>query len=128
VSELDVAVVSAERQIWSGKARLVITRTTEGDLGLLPGHEPMLANLATAPITIRTIDGDTVLGAVHGGFIAMSGNSVSILAETAELGADVDVDRARRAMAASEHQEDMKAKAAYERALARLTAAGEMAK
>src|SRR5215207_1804892 len=55
--ELRVELVAADRMVWSGQATIVITRTTEGDIGILPGHAPVLGLLVTAPVTIRSTDG-----------------------------------------------------------------------
>ena len=98
MSELQVELVAADHLVWSGPATMVIARTPEGDIGILPGHEPILAVLVGGSVTIRTADGD-VEAAVHGGFFSVSDNNrVSILAEAAELAADIDVERARRAL------------------------------
>jgi F-type H+-transporting ATPase subunit epsilon len=121
-----VALVSAEREVWSGTATMVLTRTTEGDIGLLPGHEPLLAILATGTVTIRSTEGETVRGAVHGGFLAVSGDEVSILAEIAELGVEVDVARAQRALDRAASQDSPELQAAHKRARARLLASGHL--
>ena len=98
MAELNVQLVAADRAIWSGSARLVIARTLDGDLGVLPGHALLLAELADGVVTIRTSEGPTVVAAVHGGFISVTDDGVSLLAESAELADEIDVDRARRAL------------------------------
>ena len=98
MSSLKVQLVAADRPIWSGEASMVVARTAEGDIGILPGHEPVLATLAeSAMVTIRTADGATV-AAVHGGFLSVAKDNVSILAETAELAEEIDAERARLAL------------------------------
>lgn len=98
MSELQVELVAADRKVWSGPATMVVARTPDGDIGVLPGHEPVLTVLSGGSVTIRTADGD-VEAAVHGGFFSVSENNrVSILAEAAELAPDIDVERARRAL------------------------------
>jgi F-type H+-transporting ATPase subunit epsilon len=98
LSSLKVQLVAADRPIWSGEASIVVARTAEGDIGILPGHEPVLAVLAdSAMVTIRTSDGATV-AAVHGGFLSVARDNVSILAETAELAAEIDAERAKLAL------------------------------
>jgi F-type H+-transporting ATPase subunit epsilon len=98
VAELNVQLVAADRAIWSGTARIVIARTLDGDLGVLPGHALLLAELADGVVTIRTSEGPSVVAAVHGGFISVTEDSVSLLAESAELAEEIDVDRVRRAL------------------------------
>jgi F-type H+-transporting ATPase subunit epsilon len=98
LSSLKVQLVAADRPIWSGEASIVVARTAEGDIGILPGHEPVLAVLAdSATVTIRTSDGATV-AAVHGGFLSVARDTVSILAETAELAEEIDAERAKLAL------------------------------
>ncbi len=77
---------------------MVIARTVDGDIGVLPGHEPLLAELASGVVLVKTIDGDDVAAAVHGGFISVDADAVSLLAEVAELSHEIDVDRARKAL------------------------------
>ena len=63
---LKVELVAADRTVWSGEATMVIARTTEGELGVLPGHAPLLGELAGGGVvTIRTDSGDDVVVAAH---------------------------------------------------------------
>jgi F-type H+-transporting ATPase subunit epsilon len=94
VAELHVELVAADRKVWSGEARMVIARTLDGDIGILPGHIPVLGVLESGPVRIDPVDGDTVMAAVHGGFLSVADNVVSILAEVAELADEIDVARA----------------------------------
>lgn len=96
MAELQVELVAADRQVWTGEAQLVVARTSEGDMGIMPGHEPVLALLAEAPVRIRTTDGELVLAAAHGGFLSVSQDKVKILAEAAELAEEIDVAQAER--------------------------------
>jgi F-type H+-transporting ATPase subunit epsilon len=127
VATLQVELVAVERQIWSGEARMVIARTTEGELGVLPGHAPLLGELAAGGVvTIRTESGDDLVIAAHGGFLSVTERGVSILAETAELAGDIDVERAREALRRAEAEgDDPEALAAARRAQSRLRAAGQ---
>lgn len=121
---LEVAVVSAERALWSGPAKSVSAKTPEGDVGILRGHEPMLALLVEAPLRIELEDGSKVLVAVHGGFFSVDSNKVNVIAETAELAEDVDLERAQAALArlkASGESEDL---SALRRAETRIQVAG----
>ncbi len=127
MATLQVELVAVERMIWSGAARMVIARTTEGELGVLPGHAPLLGELAPGGIVvIRTESGDDLTVAAHGGFLSVTEKGVSILAETAELSTEVDVERAREALRRAEGDgDDPEAVAAARRAQSRLRAAGQ---
>ncbi len=127
MATLQVELVAVERMIWSGEATMVIARTTEGELGLLPGHAPMLGQLAEGGVvTIRTDSGDDVVVAAHGGFLSVSERGVSILAETAEIAGEIDVERAREALRrAQEAGDEPEALNAARRAQSRLRAAGQ---
>jgi F-type H+-transporting ATPase subunit epsilon len=129
VATLQVELVAVERKIWSGEATMVIARTTEGELGVLPGHAPLLGQLAEGGVvTIRTESGDDVIVAAHGGFLSVTDKGVSILAETAEISTEIDVERAREALRRAEGAGDEpEALEAARRAQSRLRAAGESA-
>jgi F-type H+-transporting ATPase subunit epsilon len=94
---LDVELVAADRPIWSGQASIVSAKTVEGEIGVMADHEPLLSVLKTGPVTIRTEDEGDIVAAVHGGFISVAANRVTILAEIAELAREIDVERARLA-------------------------------
>ncbi len=127
MAELNVQLVAADRAIWSGTARMVIARTVDGDLGVLPGHALLLAELADGVVTIRTTDGESVVAAVHGGFISVDVDGVSLLAESAELAEEIDVERARQALQRTDGEStgegDSGLSAAQRRAETRLLAA-----
>lgn len=107
---LHVELVAADRTVWSGEATIVVARTTEGDVGILPDHAPLLGLLADGVVEIRTPDTECYVAAVHGGFLSVAQNRVSILAEFAELSHEIDLEKARRdlerAHAAGEHDEE----------------------
>ena len=129
MATLQVELVAVERKIWSGEATMVIARTTEGELGVLPGHAPLLGQLAEGGVvTIRTDSGEDVIVAAHGGFLSVTERGVSILAETAEISTEIDVERAREALRRAEASgEEPGALDAVRRAQSRLRAAGESA-
>ena len=129
MATLQVELVAVERTIWSGEARMVIARTTEGELGVLPGHAPLLGQLADGGVvTIRTESGDDLVVAAHGGFLSVTEKGVSILAETAEVSNEIDVERAREALRRAEDAgDDPEAQAAARRAIGRLRATGNEA-
>ena len=125
MSELNVSVVAVDRKIWVGAAKSIVAKTTEGEIGIMPGHEPMLSLLVDGLVRIEPIDGDKVVVAVHGGYAAMDSDNVRILAETAELSTDIDVDRAKKALdrALAAGEDSPEALAAAHRAETRLKAA-----
>jgi F-type H+-transporting ATPase subunit epsilon len=97
VGELKVSLVAADRMVWEGTASMVVAKTTEGEIGILPGHEPVLALLVNGAVRIQTTDGDKLVAAVHEGFFSVDQDVVSLLAETAELATEIDLERAERA-------------------------------
>lgn len=127
MATLQVTVVSPEREVWAGEAEMLIAKTTEGELGVLPGHTPLLGELVPWPVRIKRGGEPDLVAAVHGGFLSVSGQGVTVLAETVELADEVDVARARAALerASSAGSEDDGAVAAAARARARLRVAGE---
>jgi F-type H+-transporting ATPase subunit epsilon len=121
---MTVELVAVERRVWSGKATFVFARTTVGEIGILPGHEQTLAQLEEAGIVrIDGVDGNATTVAVHGGFLHVTPENVTILAESAEIGNEVDVSRARAALDRADSSDDEGAAAAV-RAQVRLKAAG----
>ncbi|MTE21044.1 F0F1 ATP synthase subunit epsilon [Streptomyces sp. TRM43335] len=122
MAELHVELVAADRKVWSGKASLVVARTSSGDIGVMPGHQPLLGVLESGPVMIRTTGesgNGTVVAAVHGGFISFADNKLSLLAEIAELSEEIDVQRAERALERAKAEADA---AAERRAEIRLRA------
>jgi F-type H+-transporting ATPase subunit epsilon len=95
---LEVALVAAERTVWQGQAKIVIARTTDGDVGILPGHAPLLGLLQGGTVQVRTIDDEYFVAAAPDGFISVANDRVSILAENAEMGHDIDLEEAKRAL------------------------------
>lgn len=96
---LHVEVVSADRVVWSGDAVNIIARTVEGDIGILPGHEPLLAVLQPSMVEIVTADGNSESLMVDGGFISVADGHVSVLAQYAEMGREVSLEEARKELA-----------------------------
>ncbi len=86
-SALTVSVVAADKEVWSGQASIVIAKTTEGEIGILPGHEPMLALLAQGEIEVRItpLEGPKVSVNADNGFLSVENNNVAIVAALAEL-------------------------------------------
>lgn len=128
-STMTVEVVSPEQVLYSGEATMVITRTLGGgEIAFQAGHAPFLAALIENHTRVFLADGSVEDIAVHGGFVEVSNNKVSILSDAAELGSKVDVARAQAAKARAEerlrHEHDAEAVSALGRAHARLRAAG----
>ncbi|WP_029135244.1 F0F1 ATP synthase subunit epsilon [Nakamurella lactea] len=128
MAQMQVDLVSVERQIWSGEAEMVVARTTDGDIGVMPGHAPLLAELKEG-FAARIIEpGGNVLGvAVHGGFLSVTKEKVSILAEAADLSDEIDVAKAKAAYdtARAAGAETAEALAELRRARAQLLATGQ---
>ena len=128
MATVHVELVAVERLLWSGDATMVIARTTEGELGVLPGHAPLLGQLADGGVVrIQAEGGGEQTFAVHGGFLSVTEDGVSILAELAESADEIDVARAQQALerARSAGEGDDEAAAAASRAVSRLRAAGQ---
>jgi len=82
---LNVSVVSADQEIWSGEASQLIARTTEGEIGILPGHEPLLAILAKGEVRVTAVGGENVTALADEGFLSVENNTVTVVASAAEL-------------------------------------------
>ena len=82
---LQVELVSADSRVWSGEAREVIARTTEGDMGVLPGHAPVLAVLAAGQVRIMASDGADVVADVEDGFLSVEHDRVTVVSDSASL-------------------------------------------
>lgn len=82
-----VDVVAPEAIVWSGAAQFVSARTTEGDIGILAGHEATMAALATGPVEIHDADDEVTTIGIHGGFLQIYENSVTLLTDRAETSA-----------------------------------------
>ena len=126
---MKVEVVSPEKVLYSGESTMVITRTIGGgEIAFQPGHAAFLGALQECHTRVYLVDGTITDIAVHGGFVEVSNNKVSILSDNAELGGAIDVERARAAKERAEerlrHEHDAEAVCALSRAHARLNAAG----
>ena len=130
-----VELVAPDGEVWSGRARMVIAKTLDGDIGILTGHPPVLGILAEGSL-VRILDAEDagdqkeLLAAVSSGFLAVRDDRVSVLARQAQLGTQVDTTEARAqldaALKAAEGQppgEEEPAEVRYSRAL--LRAAGD---
>jgi F-type H+-transporting ATPase subunit epsilon len=126
---LRVALVVPDRELWSGEARTVIAKTTEGDIGVLTGHSPVFGILAEGSVAEILTEDSEVRAAISGGFLSVADDQVSILAAQAQLGGEVDVEEARHelATALAEASPGVEDSPAVRYARARLRAAGDQA-
>ena len=100
---LHVEVVSPERILWTGDADWVFARTVgDGEIGFPTGHAPFVGALDIAKVVVRPPEGGDQVIAVHGGFVEVSHDQVTILSDVAELQENIDVARARTAKEAAE--------------------------
>jgi F-type H+-transporting ATPase subunit epsilon len=122
---MEVELVAADRLVWSGEAKMVIARTTEGDVGILPNHAPVLSLMVHGVVDVTTAEGETWVAAVDSGFLSVANNRISILAEHAEMSHDIDLERARaefercRSEGASDDEARANAEAAWAEARVR---------
>lgn len=122
MAELTAQLVSVDRMLWKGQARILTAQTTEGEIGILPGHEPLLGQLKdNGVVTIDPIDGgEKIVAAVHGGFLAVQGNQVTVLADYAVFASEVDSAQAEAGL--SDDNSETKARSEAELAAVRRAA------
>lgn len=121
---MQVDIVSAEESIFSGTAEFVLARASEGEVGIMPRHMPMLAELKPGEVMVRAEGGEEQFYYVSGGMIEVQPQIVTILADTATRARDLDEAAAKEAMRRAE--EDMRERSGeidYARAQARLAEA-----
>ena len=127
-----IEVVSPERVVFSGETTQIITRTVGGgEIAFLPGHTSFLGALTENHTRVWLTNGTIMNLAIHGGFVEVSDNVVTLLSDGAELGTEIDIERARRALERAEEQmrteNSTEVEASLRRAHARLAAAGGLA-
>ena len=127
---MQVELVSPERILYSGEAEMVVCRTSDGEIAFLPGHVPFVGALGIAKVRILLPEKGEVAAAVHGGFVEVSHDTVTILSDVAELPDQIDVVRAETAKERAAHEvasepENEEAQAALARAELRLEVAAE---
>ena len=99
-----VNIVTPDGPVYDAEVAMVIAKTTSGEIGVLPGHIPMVAPLAIGAVKLKTEGGQTELAAVNGGFIEVRPDKISILASSAEVASSIDVARAKAALARAEQR------------------------
>lgn len=130
---IEVSVVTPNGPVYESDVEMVITKAQSGELGILPGHIPMVAPLAIGVVRMKKNGKEQDLIAVSGGFLEVRPDKVTILAQAAERAEDIDVERALRAKERAEQRmkeqkvEDIdfrRAELALQRAINRLTVTG----
>jgi len=128
---LHVELVSPEEVLFSGDADMVLCRTTDGEIAFLTGHAPFVGALGVGPVKITTAEGTVERAAVHGGFVEVSHDQVTILSDVAEMAHQIDLIRAQAAKDTAEaklrQEHDAEAEAALRRACVRLELAQDRA-
>ncbi|MBD0384312.1 F0F1 ATP synthase subunit epsilon [Paenibacillus sedimenti] len=126
-------IVTPEHKVYAEQANMIVVKGVEGELGILPNHIPLVTPLKIGPITVKKQGSKDEIIAVNGGFMEVRKDKVVILAESAELPEQIDIDRAKAAKERAEKRlADMKqsnvdfkrAEASLQRALNRITVAG----
>ena len=83
-NRLHVQVVAVEQEVWSGEAEMLVARTTEGEIGVLPGHSPLLGLLKEpSQVRVKVSGSEQLTYDVSGGFLSIDANGATVLAETA---------------------------------------------
>lgn len=85
MADLTVTVVSADEQVWSGQATMVVAKTKEGEIGILAGHQPLLGVLSAGEVRITAADGGRITANAEDGFISVENDTVTIAARAAAL-------------------------------------------
>jgi F-type H+-transporting ATPase subunit epsilon len=83
MAELQVSIVAADHEVWSGPARQIVARTLEGEIGILPGHEPILALLAPGEVRVSSTDGNTVRIRADDVFLSVENDRITIVSRVA---------------------------------------------
>ena len=118
MAEMRLEIVTAERIVYSEDINILVAPGSDGELGILPNHAPLLTTLDPGEIRV-TKDGEETYMVVSGGFLEVIGNRVTILADTAEHAEEIDLERAEAALRRAEEQvESASSDMDLERALA----------
>jgi len=93
---MQVSLVAADREVWSGQATVVNARTLDGEIGIMANHQPVMSVLGAGQVDVRTVDEGHWVAAVDGGFISVANNQVRLLCEYAEISFESNYDEAKR--------------------------------
>ncbi len=131
-SKIKLDIVTPEKVLFSDEIEILIARAIDGDIGILPGHTPLVTGLKTGVLKIRR-DGEEALIAISDGFMEVQPEQINLVVRTAELPEEIDVERAQSAMERAQKRLDDKkdekinvarAEGALERAIARIKVSG----
>jgi F-type H+-transporting ATPase subunit epsilon len=84
VSQLHVELVAADRKVWEGEAKQVSARTIEGEMGVLPGHTPLLGILVSGDVRIESMSGQVHAATIDSGYLSVDHDRVTIVAEAVD--------------------------------------------
>jgi F-type H+-transporting ATPase subunit epsilon len=93
---MQVSLVSADREVWSGEATVVNARTLAGEIGIMANHTPIMSVLDEGQVEVRTADDGHWIAAIDGGFLSVANNEVRLLCEHAEISHESNYDEAKR--------------------------------
>jgi F-type H+-transporting ATPase subunit epsilon len=93
---MQVSLVAADREVWSGEATVVNARTLAGEIGIRANHQPIMTVLASGQVDVRTVDDGHWVAAVDGGFLSVANNEVRLLCQHAEISFESNYDEAKR--------------------------------
>jgi len=96
-------IVTPERKVFAQEVNMVIVRGIQGELGIMPGHIPLVTPLQIGPLRVKTGSQESII-AVNGGFVEVRKDKVVVLAESAELPSDIDPERAQAAKQRAEQR------------------------
>lgn len=127
-----IDIITPERVVFRDEIEIIIVQALDGLLGILPGHAPLVTGVKISVAKVRK-DGQEFLIAIGGGILEVRPDQINLVVDTAELPSEIDVDRALRAKERAEQRlnqahaniDEARARAAFERAIARLKAAGQ---
>jgi F-type H+-transporting ATPase subunit epsilon len=130
MNKMPIEIVTPERKVYENNANLIIAKGGGGDIGIMAGHVPVVTTLKISALRVQTDAGEHTI-AVSGGFIEVKPEGVTVLAESAELPEEIDVDRATRAKERAERRlsqpgdtlDARRAEIALQRALNRINVA-----
>ncbi|KKO84404.1 F0F1 ATP synthase subunit epsilon [Corynebacterium otitidis] len=122
--KITVELVAVDHMLWSGEAESLVAETTEGEIGILPGHEPLLGQLVdNGIVVIRPVEGEPKVAAVQGGFLSVSQEKTTVLADFAVWADEVDEAKAEEDLSSDDELTQARATAGL-KALRRAASVG----